>query len=187
MEIRHRLLSIFTIYALQSFFQQLYISMLYLIQYAHVCSRSNWTLWSCWRAAPWKLAKKTKWKLAFFNSALYSVLIIHTTARCLKLHTDVPHNTLKGPHPVCFPFVSVWNLCCALTIFRGLIKCAVLFVRSCRPMRCPSVMDWINGLRMKPASFCLFSLTLGSPSYWECEVMSLLAHQEVPFIITSFW
>ena len=104
------------------------------------------------------------------------VLTDHTTPWCSKPHTDVPHNALEGPHPVCFPFVSVWNLRCAFTIFRGRVKCAALFVRSCSPMQCPGVMDWINGLRMKPASFCLFSLTLGSPSYCECEVMSLLAH-----------
>lgn len=47
----------------------------------------------------------------------YCALIIHTRPWCLKLHTDVPHNMVNGPHPVCFPFVSQCEICAVLLLF----------------------------------------------------------------------
>lgn len=102
--------------------------------------------------------------------------------RCSNVH-NIGDISAQGPHPVFFPFCIAVKLVLCFYYFERLCqKC--LFTRG--PTWCFSVMDWINSLRMKPASFCLFTLTSESPSHWDCEVTSLLAHQEAPFIITSF-
>lgn len=144
----------------------------------HFCFRSNWTSWSCWRVAFWMVAKKTKSKLDYFSDILGISPWAddrYEETRWWKWHADCGSSLHAEQASSClFSLgVTVWSLLRAFTIFRGCVIRVVLFVRSCSPVRCPRVMDWINGLGMKPASFCLFSET-GSPSNWESEVRSLL-------------
>lgn len=65
----------------------------------------------------------------------YCALIIHTRPWCSKLHTDVPHNMVNGPHPVCFPFVSQCEICAVLLLFSEAVsnvqRCLFTLVVQC--------------------------------------------------------
>lgn len=105
---------------------------------AHFCCRSNWTSWSCWRTASWRVAEKTTWKLDCFNSHFPRLSLFQS----LITAVFVPHAASRL-HPVCF--VRRLSQCETgnvllffLTVFIGffffLSDMPCLFVHSCKPV-----------------------------------------------------